>query len=62
MAGADRVRAATSMVSSRVGSATTASSSAWPTSGSTWTGMSPFLVLLSRKMSAKRGEITARKP
>ena len=40
----------------------TASSRALPTSGETCTGTSPALVELLRKMSPKRGEITAWKP
>ena len=40
----------------------TAFSRAAPVSASTSTGTSPDLVQLLRKMSAKRGEITALKP
>ena len=61
-AGAATVRRSTSMVISRVGSASTARRSGSPTAASTCTGTRPFLVQLLRKMSAKRGEITAWKP
>jgi hypothetical protein len=62
MAGAARVRRSTSIVSSRVGSASMARSSSSPTSADTCTGTRPFFVQLLRKMSAKRGLTTAWKP
>ena len=51
-----------SMVICMVGSANTASRRARPTDGSTWTGTSPALVQLLRKMSANPGEMTASNP
>ncbi len=61
-AGAERVRRSTSIVISSAGSASTARSSASPTSGGTTTGTSPFLWALLRKMSPNRGLTTAWKP
>src|SRR5688572_2941725 len=62
IAGASTVSRSRSTVISRDGSASIAASSCLPTSADTCTGTSPFLVQLLRKMSAKRGEITASKP
>ncbi len=61
-AGAETVLRSTSMVISTSGSAVTAAMSWAPTSSSTTTGTRPALVALLRKMSPKRGEITARNP
>jgi len=61
-AGASKRRRSRSIVISRDGSASTASSKALPTSAETCTGRRPALVELLRKMSPKRGEITASKP
>ena len=62
-AGASTTRRSTSTVISSVGSSSTARvEPVDDLGGELAPGTSPFLVQLLRKMSAKRGEITASKP
>ena len=62
LAGASTIRRCMSTVISRLGSASMASCSCCTVGSGSTTGTRPFLVQLLRKMSEKRGEITASNP